>query len=60
MCLLGIARTCDHGEILAFAWQVTPTHKLNDYQKMLRVKENDDVKVVFGFFTFPESNAMVQ
>ena len=24
----------------------------------MRVKENDDVKVVFGFFTFPESNAL--
>ena len=23
-------------EILAFAWQVTPTHKPKDYQKMLR------------------------
>ena len=30
-------------------WQVTPTQKPEDYQKMLRVKENDDVKV-FGFF----------
>jgi len=47
--------------MLALAWQVTPTHKPKDYQKMLRVKENDDVNVVFGFFfTFPETNAMVQ
>ena len=29
-------------------------------KKKLRVKENDDVKVALGFFTFPETNAMVQ
>ena len=36
------------------------TERLSD-KKKLRVKENDDVKVAFVFFfTFPETNAMVQ